>query len=51
MVLETCMTLCVTDQEKNFCHQNWKNGPKMGQKQGFLNLLKYLVISFIEFNL
>ena len=32
--------------EKNFCHQNWGNGPKMGQKQGFLNLLKNLVINF-----
>ena len=29
-----------------FCPQNRENGPKMGQKQGFLNLLKKLVINF-----
>ena len=44
MVLENHMKLCVTGQdflEKIFCYpKNWKNGPKMGQKQGFLNLLK-----------
>ena len=31
---------------KKFCPQNWENGPKIGQKQGFLNLLKNLVIDF-----
>ena len=29
-----------------FCPQNWENGPKMGQKQGFLNLLEYFDINF-----
>ena len=29
-----------------FCPPNWGNGPKMGQKQGFLNLLKNLAIDF-----
>ena len=32
--------------EKKICPQNWENGPKMGQKQGFWNLLKNLVINF-----
>ena len=32
--------------EKKFCHQNWENRLKMGQKQGFLYLLKSLVINF-----
>ena len=31
-----------------FYPQNWENVQKMGQKQGFLNLLKNLVI-FTEF--
>ena len=26
--------------EKKICPQNWENGPKMGRKHGFLNLLK-----------
>ena len=49
MVLETHMKFCVTEPdfpEKNFLPQNWENGPKMGQKQDFLNLLKNLVINF-----
>ena len=29
-----------------FCPKIWENGTKMGQKQGFLNLLKDLVITF-----
>ena len=29
-----------------FWHKNWESGPKMGQKQGFLNLLKNVVINF-----
>ena len=47
MVLETYINL--RDRaflEKIFCSQNWENGPKMDQKQGFLNLLKNLVIKF-----
>ena len=28
-----------------FCPQNWEDGPKMGQNQGFLNLLKNVVIN------
>ena len=32
--------------EKHFCSQNWENGPKMGQKQSFLNFLKNLVTNF-----
>ena len=32
---------------KNFCLQYWENGRKMGQKQGFLNLLKNVVINFV----
>ena len=31
---------------KFFQPKNWENGRKMGQKQGFLNLLKNLVINF-----
>ena len=50
MVLETHIKLCVTEpdfpEEKKFCPQNWENGPKMGQKHGFLNLLKNFVINF-----
>ena len=48
MVLETHMKLCVTAEisENFFCSQKWKNGLKMGQKQGVLNLLKNLVINY-----
>ena len=49
MVLETHMKLCVTEPdflEKIFWPQNWENGPKMGQKMGFLNILKNFVITF-----
>ena len=49
MVLQTDMKLRVTESdflEKDFCLQNWENGLKMGQKQGFSNLLKNLVINF-----
>ena len=31
-------------QENFFCPQNWENGPKMVQNQGFLNLLKTFVL-------
>ena len=31
--------------EKIFCLQNWENGPKMGQKQGFFNLLRNFFIN------
>ena len=34
--------------KKCFYSQNWENGPKMGQKQGFLCYLKMLLI-FAEF--
>ena len=49
MMLETYMKLCVQSWifQKNFFYpQNWENGTKMGQKHGFLNLLKNFVISF-----
>ena len=49
MVLETHIKLCVTEldfPEKFFWLQDWENGPKMGQKHGFLNLLKNFVINF-----
>ena len=50
MVLETHMKMCVTEPEKIFfCPQNCENGPKMGQKKSFLNLLKLFVISFYWF--
>ena len=43
------MNLCVAEQDflkKIICPENWENGPKMGQKQDLLNLLKNLVINF-----
>ena len=43
MVLETNMELSVRESdfpEKKFFSKNWENGPKMSQKEGFLNLLK-----------
>ena len=49
MVLETHMKLCVTEPDfpgKVFCLKNWENGPKIGQKQGFFNLLKNLFLNF-----
>ena len=33
-------------EEKKFCPQNRGNGPKMGQKWGYLILLENLVIIF-----
>ena len=45
MVLETHIKLCVTKVDfpgKFFLTQNWENGPKMDQKQGFFNLLENL---------
>ena len=49
MVLETHMKLYMTDPD--FAEQkkkikNKENGPKMGQKHGFLNLLKTFVFNF-----
>ena len=45
MVLESHMKFFVI--EGNFFDpENWENGPEMGQKQGFLNLLENLVINF-----
>ena len=49
MGLETHIKLCVAKPDflgKFFCPQNWENGSKKGQKQGFLNLLEDLVINF-----
>ena len=49
MMLETHVKSCVTQPdfpEKNFFLKNWENGPKMGQKQGLLNILKNFVIDF-----
>ena len=45
------MKLCVTEldfSEQFFCPINGENGPKMGQKQGYPNLLKNLGISFFS---
>ena len=43
-MLEIHMKLCMTEPhflEKNFATPpNRENGPKMGQRQGFLNILK-----------
>ena len=47
MVLETHMKLCeiyLDFPEIVFWSQNWENGLKIGPKQGFLNLLRKLVI-------
>ena len=43
------MKLCVTEfsEKKFFLPQNWEKGPKMGQNQGFFNLLENLVINFL----
>ena len=52
MGLETNMKLCLTEPDFSeffFCLQNWENKPKMGQKQGLLNLLKNLVINSYSF--
>ena len=48
MVLETHQKLCdrAGFSRKKNSPQDWENGPKMGQKQGFFNLLKNLVIKF-----
>ena len=49
MVLETYIKLCVKEPdfpEKFFLPPNLETGPKMGPKQGSLNLLKNLVINF-----
>ena len=49
MVLETRMKLWLTEpdfMENFFCPKIWENGPKMDQKEGFLKLLKDLVINF-----
>ena len=51
MVVETYMKLCMTEPdfpEKNFVPKIGENGPKMGQKHGFLNLLKHFVIDFYK---
>ena len=49
MMLETHIRVCVTKPdfpEKIFCPKNWENGPTMGGKHGFLNLLKNVIITF-----
>ena len=49
MVLESHVKLCVTEPDFPGIFkspQNWENGSKMGQKQGFFNLLENLVINF-----
>ena len=49
MVLETCVKLCMAELdflEYFFCPKNLEDGPRMGQKQGFLNLFKNLLINF-----
>ena len=48
-MLETHMKLCMTEvdfPEKKFCPKNWGNEPKIGQKQGFKNLLENEFINF-----
>ena len=50
-VLEIHMKLCLTElyfPDNFFCPKKWENVPKMGQTQGFFNLLKDFVI-FTEF--
>ena len=49
VVLEIQMKLCVTEPDfpgNFFLSENWVNRPKVGQNQGFLNILKNLVIKF-----
>ena len=49
MVLETLMELCVKEPdfwEKIFTPNIEENRPEMGQKYGFLNLLKNFFIDF-----
>ena len=51
MVLEAHVLLCVTEPgflKKSFCPKNGENGPKMGKKWGFLNILENLVIIFFQ---
>ena len=51
MVLETLMKFFMTavlTRKNLLCLKNWENRPKMGQKQGFVNLLKNLVIFFTK---
>ena len=53
MVLQAHVLLCMRVgfvKKKIYCPKNGENGLKMGQKQGFLDLLKNLVI-FSEFGL
>ena len=49
MVLETHIKSCMTElvfPEKKIIPKNLEKGPKMDPKQGFLNLMKNLVINF-----
>ena len=47
MLLETHMKLGVTEADfMEKLPQNWENELKSGQKQGYFNLLKNLVINF-----
>ena len=48
-MLETHLKFCMAELDflgERICPQNWGNGPKMCQKQGFLNLLENLIINF-----
>ena len=36
---------------KKFCPQDWESGPKMDQKQGFLNFLEIWSVIFTKFDL
>ena len=53
MVPEAHMKLCVTagfSEKIFFCYIICKNGPEMGQKQGFSNLLKdWSLLIFTDF--
>ena len=49
MVLESHVKLGATEPDfpgKILLPPNWANGPEMGQKQSFFNLLENLVINF-----
>ena len=54
MVVESHVKLCLTEPDipgKIFCPQNWENGLKMGQKQGFFQFIgkfsHYFLLNFI----
>ena len=54
VLLETRVKLLVTEPDflgKKICPQDWESGPKMDQKQGFLNFFKIWSVIFTEFDL